>query len=416
MAGYVGWGRVEAYRLASDIEAIAARGEPVDLSSLDAPLPTPQHVEAARLYAEAAARAREIAQQDFRMTRFDVDAVVGHVDVVDAEATYKPDAPVLQLLDRATPLPFAGFGDTVDGLDRVNVAGLQALSALSALRADLLAYRGQGDAAVPALIAAIGVQRTVADVFSRAVLGARQLGSLRILLRHASPSAASLEALQRAFAGLPDEDGLDRDLMLRRARLIEQQSDALSPGGLPAATAFFLQPFVTRMVRVQIGQFREVVAAARQPWPDKYATLATLAADSAPRSNRTMIRSALAGDAPNLAALSAAPVQAGLSLAVRRVAVTALAIERYRRAHGAAPASLDELVPAFLPAVPIDPFSGHALVYKTTPGAYRVYSVDANRNDDGGTVYGTGSMNPMPMPKPRDFGINVPLTARAVSR
>src|SRR4030095_14070754 len=142
MVGYMAWGRVEAYRLERDIKAIAARGEPIDLSSLDAPPPTPGHAaaarpdaaaltpaheEAARLYADAAARAREMAQQDARLTRMDVDAVVGRVEVGEIESTFRKDAPALQLLDRATTLPFAGFGDIDDGNDRINVAGLQAL-------------------------------------------------------------------------------------------------------------------------------------------------------------------------------------------------------------------------------------------------------------------------------------------------
>jgi hypothetical protein len=412
IVGYFVWDRVEAHRLASDISAIAARGEPVDLSSLDAPLPTPQHVEAAQLYADAAARAREISQRDLSMTRLDVDAVVGKIDVPELEETYRKDAPALQLLDRATTLPFAGFGDTIDGPDWVNVSGLQALSALSALRSDLLAYRGDGDAAVRSLIAAIGVQRTFVDLFTRSIVAARQFGSLRILLRHATPSAASLEALQRAFANLPDEDGLARDLMLRRARLIEQQSDRIGMTGVSKMAAFAFHPFLTRWVRLQIEQFPEVIAAAREDWPDKVASLSTLEANNTPGS-RNPLRNILSGRPVSLAAQSANPFAAGLNLAIRRVAIAALAVERYRRAHdGALPPSLDALVPTFLTAVPIDPFTGRPLVYKPGKDSYLLYSADINRNDDGGALYGTGSLNPMPRPRLRDFGIKVPLAAR----
>ena len=42
LAGYLLWDRIEVYRLRRAITAIAARGEPTDLSSLNAPLPTPQ--------------------------------------------------------------------------------------------------------------------------------------------------------------------------------------------------------------------------------------------------------------------------------------------------------------------------------------------------------------------------------------
>jgi hypothetical protein len=410
---YIVWGGVEAYRLDREVKAIAARGEPIDLSSLTAPLPTEAHREAARLYADAAARAREIAQQDFAFQRIDVDAVVGQVlKIEDLEATYRPDAPALQLLDRATPLPFAGFGDTIDGPEWINTAGLQALGALAALRADLFACRGDGDAAVRALVAAVGVQRTLPDSFNRYYVGARQFGSLRILLRHAAPSEASLEALQRTFADLPDTDGLERELTLRRARLIEEQTEGVQRGGPSPVVAFVLRPFFTRMLRVQLQQFPEVIAAAREPWPDKFATLSTLAAGTMSRANGRIVSAAVRGDVPNLAALAASPIIAGQILAMRRVAVATLAIARFRRAHGGAlPPSLDALVPAFLRAVPIDPFTGKRIVYRPLADGYVVYSVDANRTDDGGQLYGTGSLNPMPLPKIRDFGIKVPLAS-----
>jgi len=255
------------------------------------------------------------------------------------------------------------------------------------------------------------------DLFNRYIVGVRQFGSLRILLRHSAPSPASLEALQRAFAALPDEDGLERDLMLRRARFIDQQSIGPGPSGMGGAAAFVFHPFLTRLARVQIEQYPDVIAAAREPWPDKFATLSTLAASSgAPRSDTSFLRGLLTGRG-YVAAMSAAPVQAGLNLAIRRVAVATLAIERYRRAHGGAvPPSLQPLVPQFLPSVPIDPFSGKPIVYTPGTDRYLVYSVDVNRNDDGGQIYGTGSMNRMPLPKTRDFGIAVPLAPRPGAR
>jgi hypothetical protein len=414
LIAYLVWDRVEAWRLGRAISAIAARGEPIDLSSLDAPLPTPQHEEAAQLYVEAAARAREIGQQDFRLQRVDVDATVGQqVNVAELESTYRKDAPVLQLLDRATALPFGGFGDTLPEPDYLNTAGLEALSALSALRSDLLAYRGNGDEAARSLIAAIRIQRTLVEPFTRSVAGARQLGSLRILLRHAAPSEASLAALQQAFAELPDEDGLARVVMLRRARLIEQQADGVLLRDPPAILAFVFHPFTMHRIRVQLEQFPDVIGAAREPWPDKLGSFAAIAERSSFQPGRSRARDLVSIAPPNIAILSTSPIPAGLNLAFRRVGVTCMAIERYRRAHGGAlPPALAALVPELLLAVPIDPFTGQALVYKPGPDAYLLYSADMNRRDDGGALYGTGSLNPMPLPRARDFGIKVPLAPR----
>ena len=408
LVGYVTWDRAEGYRLSRDVSAIAARGEPTDLSSLDRQLDAPEQQEAAQLYVEAALRAREMTRQDGRLMRFDVDAVVGRIDVGELEESFRKDAPALQLLDRATPMTFGGFGEEDDR--SLTVTGLQALNGLACLRSDLLAYRGEGDGAAASLVAAARVQRTQPEVFYRYQNAARQIGSLRILLRHSSPSTAALEALQRAFAEWPDDDGLERDLMLRRARLIELQLQAASPGGVSGVASFVLHPFLLHSLRIQVEQFDGVMAAARLPWPDKLGALSALAEPRANRDGRTSRRTVF-GPPVNVAALSSSPVTAGLQLVARRLALTTLAIERYRRVNGGRPpGELEVLVPAFIPAVPIDPFSGKALVYRVSSGSYLLYSVDANRTDDGGELYGLGSLNPMPLPRARDFGIRVPLT------
>lgn len=62
----------------------------------------------------------------------------------------------------------------------------------------------------------------------------------------------------------------------------------------------------------------------------------------------------------------------------------AVAIERFRRQKGRLPSKLQELVPQFVPQMPVDPFSGRPLVYRSEPNEYVVYSVGWNRVDDGG--------------------------------
>ena len=65
---------------------------------------------------------------------------------------------------------------------------------------------------------------------------------------------------------------------------------------------------------------------------------------------------------------------------------TAFAIERFRLAHEQAlPHALPELVPAYLPAVPRDPFDEQPLRFKKLPRGYVVYSIGPEGVDDGGT-------------------------------
>jgi hypothetical protein len=71
-------------------------------------------------------------------------------------------------------------------------------------------------------------------------------------------------------------------------------------------------------------------------------------------------------------------------LALLRMARTALAIELYRSNYGHLPADLDALVPEYLPEVPEDPFDGKPMRYVKLPQGYKLYTVFANLQDDGG--------------------------------
>ncbi len=73
------------------------------------------------------------------------------------------------------------------------------------------------------------------------------------------------------------------------------------------------------------------------------------------------------------------------SAASLRVAVVECAIERHRLTHSnQLPETLADLVPALIPAMPIDPFDGQPLRYRHTNDTYVVYSVGPDRRDDGG--------------------------------
>jgi hypothetical protein len=69
------------------------------------------------------------------------------------------------------------------------------------------------------------------------------------------------------------------------------------------------------------------------------------------------------------------------------LARTAIALERYRLAHGEFPESLDALAPQFIAKVPHDVIGGQPLKYRREAnGQFVLYSVGWNETDDGGTV------------------------------
>ncbi len=70
------------------------------------------------------------------------------------------------------------------------------------------------------------------------------------------------------------------------------------------------------------------------------------------------------------------------------LARTAIALERYRLAHGEFPESLDALAPQFVAQVPHDVIGGKPLKYRREAnGQFTLYSVGWNEKDDGGVTF-----------------------------
>ncbi|MGA2869662.1 MAG: hypothetical protein ABSF34_10940 [Verrucomicrobiota bacterium] len=73
----------------------------------------------------------------------------------------------------------------------------------------------------------------------------------------------------------------------------------------------------------------------------------------------------------------------------------AIALERYRLAHGEFPESLDPLAPQFMSELPHDIINGQPLHYRrTADGQFVLYSVGWNETDDGGVVIMKHDSNP----------------------
>jgi hypothetical protein len=82
----------------------------------------------------------------------------------------------------------------------------------------------------------------------------------------------------------------------------------------------------------------------------------------------------------------------------------AFALAAYRSDHGRYPEKLGALAPKYLPQVPLDLFSGKALIYRPAENGYLLYSVGVNGKDDQGRSYdddppGDDLVVRMPLPK-----------------
>jgi hypothetical protein len=435
LAVHAVWDQVESTLLARAIADLRGRGEPVNVAARRAALPTPEQRHAAALYAAAADLVRHLARDDgYRMTRKDVEspATDPRSDAAGLQAYFSRAQPALDLLASATPLEFNGFGSIAPELHE-NQSSLEGLSAANSLHADILSAGGEGDRAADLLVRSARLQRTLTIVFYRSLARSRLFGSLRILLGQASPSEAALQRLQAAIETWPDDDGLYVELQEKRAELLgtfwphpADGSWALRPqqgfrGGAGQAIAFVaVRPVLTHAMRRQFGPYEEALAVAREPWPVKLDSARALAQKyhvdpTRPASSRGLVRQ-IADPSFGVWQLTYALPFAGANLAMRRTSMAALAVERFRRAHaGQAPPSLDVLVPAYLAAVPIDPFDGKPLKYRQDADSYVIYSVDRDRADDGGALYGHGTGVAGRAPERRDLGIRVRLVPKTLT-
>ena len=67
-----------------------------------------------------------------------------------------------------------------------------------------------------------------------------------------------------------------------------------------------------------------------------------------------------------------------------RLLQTDLAIRLYREEHGQLPAQLNQLVPDYLPTMPLDPYTQQPLIYRPIENKFLLYSVGHDRVDNGG--------------------------------
>ena len=103
---------------------------------------------------------------------------------------------------------------------------------------------------------------------------------------------------------------------------------------------------------------------------------------------------------PKLAELFASEADTTARL---RSAQMALAVERFRRRHeGRLPARLEELVPDYCKAVPVDLFDGKQLRFRTFASGYVIYSIGPDGRDDDGA-----EPDPNNSQAPHDIGFKV---------
>lgn len=451
------WDQIEANGFARYVQSLRDRGEPVDLRDERRPLASAQEREASRLYYAAGIlaadslppatfprqpalpKSRDALVDDLRaLAAEDIPTATRDARLAAIDEYVRDGEPQLGLIDRASSLTFTRFSPERAEYSYL-ASDLSTLSALSSLRTDARSLRGDPSAA-DALFATLELQRVGGTVPWRSA-GNWTAGSLRLLLERTRPDADALARLQKGYENVAAVNSMEAGMIRFRAQLIEnvwpttgrpQFSQRIEPriGGRfdsaqDSLLFLLLRPWITSRVLAYLHQMDDAVRVAREPFPARLAeterrypdpTFNARGPRPSPWIQWIQMRTHLPVWTNPEGLISALSVRtAARAAAQNRVAIVALAIERWRRAHdGAPPAVLRALTPTYLSAVPDDPFTGSPLRYAVDNSGYVVYSVGVNRKDDGGDI---GEWQPdlrqnYPPAPENDIGIRVPLKPR----
>ena len=389
------WDYVELRRLTSALQAILDRGEPV--SERDAgleyqPFGTSERY-AGTYYLAGATLALDDSARADRMTG--LRALRDWLDGAEPappdrqaqlRATRDTSQEALALADAGAQLPFRGFPAGTEYNYRT--AGLLDLSRLLAARTVTLSLDGDGEGAVASAISGLALGRALPyfPVFI-------EEGDTAAILSWSEPSS---EALGRLQAALVAEDQPNRGVtafLRARASVIDglwRRYYGLNPNvptlySLPmrGVTELAQRPWVTHQFVALLHVWAEQAHAAQTPWPDRARVAEEMLRANTPPARDSWRRTRWSSYSDDLLRRAVQPDR----LIVDRAALVAVAIERYRRDHGASlPPALAELVTEYLPALPMDPFTGAALRYRQTADAYVIYSIGPDGTDDGGRL------------------------------
>ncbi len=396
------------------IAAIRRAGQPVTLAELDAWYPRiPDAQNAALVYTNAFAlmmftasgntNLRQIAKIELPPR----GQVLAGEDKTELASMIASNAPALRLIDSARALTGSRYPiDLNQGLVTLlpHLETVREAVRLLLANAILQTADGENERAVQSLLSAM----RVAGSLNSEPLSISQLvrmsswsmiaSHLENIMNVATLNEEQLTRLQKAMAGAEQPAAAVRALAGERAMDLAVFDDPKFRAVLlsdwsntnPPASERLKADTIVTLLQVT-GQF----ANDRAYMLDTLATNITAISLSHPEQFLAGERgAAMFNAAPSrfylfskllLPALSRFHLREAEHATRIRVVETALAIERYRLTHdNTLPATLDDLVPAYLKTVPTDPCDGRSLRFKKSDQGYVVYGIGADKTDDGG--------------------------------
>jgi hypothetical protein len=322
-----------------------------------------------------------------------LDALVkdGAFDQLDAIAAMPPRVPLLAIAGPILSLytSFNGQQGSVSALLALNRARIRraildndAAAAATALRTHLRLINHM--ATVPVHNAQYTTQTEH--------FGAIVLASHAIFRNRTNPSREAFSALLDALRESPhfptQAQLLDIDAAVARSTVAFVFAD---PSNVRFGTrSFFISQVVDRQTPISVGTYTKSIEELES----------ILAARTAAAGKDRFERPVPNVPAPRYAATLFADNYASVWLeftdthtALTRAVPLFLAIEQFLFDNNRLPTTLDELIPRYIAAIPIDPFSGKPLLYKISPpgtdpnipNTYAIYSTGPDQVDHGAT-------------------------------
>ncbi len=402
-AGLTWWGLMmyTSSQLRSEIERIKAANEPLTLSDIK---DGDGHAGAGRYYAAAAELVSNTGVGDLLYTAREAHR---NNDSLSEEQRDKlrdrleANRHALELLKAGSSIDACRFDFRLrrGSSHFEHFSDFPLLAKLQSLQTHSFLEKGKPEQAASSVIASLRLVRIFDD---QAIITLR-LAALSILQRAANDTAAllgsadvskrSARRLATMLRGHERPDEICKVLKHERAFQIYlwgphesvPTRKEIRRGPVPSSrrsSRFFSNPFRNQLLTGKLRYYRRSLAACEKPWPDRVSALRSVEPDTGKRQGgfRWLGALAIRTVLPQLAE------DEGATLAELRAARTAIFVDRYRQTHGEYPNALATAIPEAWDGVPIDPFSGEPLLYRSFSDGFVVYSVGSNQKDDGGAL------------------------------
>jgi hypothetical protein len=277
-----------------------------------------------------------------------------------------------------------------------HLADLRSAVRLLCLKAVLYGEQGQLESATDALICAFGVAKSqAAEPLIISQLVRRDCQAITVSVLERLVSQASLEQEHLVRLGKTLATAYDPNAMARA--FAGERCTVILTLRVPRSTGLHLAPFSARLSPSLLEMYaNQALGLADRglvqyiDLTDRHIAALRLPPHERPSAARDLERQdkelrkaygILSHFMPSMHRVIRIDL---VHLTRLRVASVAMAVEQYRLVRGALPGQLADLVPTFLPEVPLDPYDGRPLRYRGREKGYVVYSIGEDRTDDGG--------------------------------